>query len=170
MGYAACLSRQSAYLCIMESDILVINGNDALKAYGVRPGKGFIDVLEAPLELKDAIENEDRREDGVRMIVRKTFKKRTITLKFRIHGNTQYEYLQNKAKFEAELYKGIIYLKFNNRSGYYHLVYTGKSVSYTHSYNGVFGEVSMQFIEPDPANRTRTPNPNVVTVTIKEQE
>lgn len=139
-----------------------INGKPAYDTFGVRLGGGCIDALEAPLELKDAIENEDRRESGSRLIVRNTFKKRTVTLKFRIHGGTPSEYLAHKKAFESELYKGIHKLQITGRDEYYHLVYTGKSVSYNHSYNGKFGEVSMQFIEPNPANRTENANVNVV--------
>lgn len=139
-----------------------INGKAAFDTFGVKLGKGCIDALEAPLELKDAIENEDRCENGVRQIVRTTFKKRTLTLKFRIHGKTKSDYLAKKKAFEEELYKGIHKIQITGRDEYYHLVYTGKSVSYTHSYNGTFGEVSMQFVEPNPANRTGTPNENVI--------
>lgn len=64
----------------MKEDF-TINGKPAYATFGVRLGSGCIDALEAPLELKDVIENEDRRENGVRQIVRTTFKKRTVTLK-----------------------------------------------------------------------------------------
>lgn len=144
----------------MKEDF-TINGKPAYATFGVRLGSGCIDAIEAPLELKDVIENEDRRENGVRQIVRTTFKKRTVTLKFRIHGTTTSEYLAHKKAFETELYGGIHKIQITDRTEYYHLVYTGKSVSYNHSYNGKFGEVTMQFIEPNPANRSETPNENV---------
>lgn len=39
---------------------LLINGVDAHEKYGVRMGKGFIDIIEAPCAMKEYIENESQ--------------------------------------------------------------------------------------------------------------
>lgn len=144
--------------------------------YHVHMGKGFVDALEAPLQLKDPIENDSRIEDGVRMLVSRRKAKRAVTLRFNIHGATRGEFMDNKRKFETMLYKGVVdivindsahYTKVNGQytDGVYHLVYTGKSVTYEHSYNGTFGVWTAQFIEPNPANRAETANAHVAVIT-----
>ena len=134
--------------------------------YHVRMGQGFIDALEGGVSLKDIIENNSRLEDGVRMIVNTKMDKRTFTLKFNIHGNTRSQFMANKKFFEAMLLKGLVSIKVNDADhpDYYHLVYTGKSVTYNHSYGGKFGIWTAQFTEPNPANRTITPNVNVIAI------
>ena len=47
---------------------LLINGKDAWTQWGVNMGDGFIDALDAPLPMKDYIENESRLEHGKRII------------------------------------------------------------------------------------------------------
>ena len=39
---------------------LIINGREALKEWGVRMGDNFLDVLGAPVPLKEFIENKSR--------------------------------------------------------------------------------------------------------------
>lgn len=131
--------------------------------YHVRMGKGFIDALEALTPLKEAIENDSRLEDGVRMLVSTKKAKRSVTLMFNIFGSTKGEYIRHKAAFEAMLQKGLVSIKVydTDHPDYYHLVYTGKSVTYKHSYNGVFGIGTYQFVEPNPANRTENANEKV---------
>ena len=41
---------------------LIINGREALKEWGVRMGDNFLDVLGAPVPLKEFIENKSRLE------------------------------------------------------------------------------------------------------------
>lgn len=143
---------------------LKINGKNGYDEFGVRMGKGFINTLEAALELKAPIENDSRIEDGVRMVVPLKKTKRTLNLTFNIHGSTEERYLANKKKFEEELYKGLVDIQIMGRNEIYHLVYTGKSVSYNHSYSGVFGICVYGFIEPNPANRTAEANENVMVI------
>ena len=145
------------------SDGAYMNGYDY---YHVRMGNGFIDALEAGAQLKDPIENDSRIENGVRMLVSTRVAKRNVTLQFNIHGTTISEYMANKAAFETMLRKGLVSIKVNdpNHPSYYHLVYTGKSVTYKHSYSGKFGVWTAQFIEPNPANRTSTANNKVKVI------
>ena len=145
-------------------DDFKINNVGAYTTYKVRMGKGFIDTLEAGVQLKDPIENNVRSEHGVRMIVTKKKDKRTLNLTFNIHGTSQANFLTNKAAFEAVLYNGLVDIQITGRSEIYHLVYTGKSVTYNHSYNGVFGVATFGFVEPDPSNRTSTANANVIVI------
>ena len=156
----------------MRNDLLIKGVDDesfknGYDYYHVRMGKGFLDALECPLSLKEPVENEVRKEHGTRMLVSTKIAKRTLTLAFNIHGSTRTEYQANKKAFETMLYKGLIDLKVNDddHQDIYHLVYTGKSVTYHHSYNGQFGTVTMQFVEPDPTNRTGDANAHVRAIT-----
>ena len=150
-------------------DDLLIKGYDDVSYrggysyYHVRMGKGFIDAIEGGVALKDPIENDSRLEDGTRMLVSIRKAKRTVTLQFNIHGTSRQAYMVNKRAFETMLLKGLVSIKINDSSHteYYHLVYTGKSVTYKHSYNGTFGTMTVQFTEPNPAIRTDTANPYV---------
>lgn len=143
---------------------IYINGEEAFATYGVVMGTGFIDALEGGCPLKDPIENDSRREHGVRMLVSTRLNKRTVTLKFNIHGESREEYLANKRRFEGVLLGGIVDIRIAGRDETYHLVYSGKSVTYHHSYNGVFGTWTASFTEPDPSNRTEQKNDYVSTL------
>lgn len=139
----------------MRNDLLIkgVGDSDYMNGYDhyhVRMGKGFLDALESGNTLKEPIENDSRLEHGVRMLVSTKIAKRTVTLIFNIHGNTKAEYLANKTNFEAMLEKGLVSIKVNDEyhPDYYHLVYTGKSITYHHSYNGKFGIMTCQFIRP----------------------
>ena len=135
--------------------------------YHVRMGSGFIDAIEGSVQLKEAVENESRLEHGVRMMVNTKKAKRNVTLMFNIHGRTQAEYMTNKAAFETMIQKGLVSIKINDdlHPNYYHLVYTGKSVTYKHSYSGIFGTMACQFTEPNPNNHTSIANEKVRIMT-----
>ena len=143
---------------------LKINNKDGYDYYHVRMGEGFIDAIEGGSPLKEVIENSSRTENGVRMIVNRKVDKRSFTLKFNIHGSTKEAYLTNKRNFEAMLLQGLVDIQIAGRTEVYHLVYTGKSVLYKHSYNGKFGIWTAQFIEPNPANRTANANTYVKVI------
>ena len=146
------------------SDNTFRNGYDD---YHVRMGAGFIDSIEGGLTLKDPIENESRIEHGVRMLVSRKIAKRTLTLAFNIHGASRSAFMANKKAFETMLLGGMVDIKVNDPDhieDVYHLVYTGRSVTYKHSYNGLFGVFTAQFTEPNPANRTATQNTKVRTI------
>lgn len=140
----------------------------AYNRYHIRMGSGFIDAIEGGVPLKEYIENDSRLENGSRMLINPKKAKRTVTLAFNIFGNSRSQYMENKARFEKMLQKGIVSLKVNDSDhpNYYHLVYTGKSVSYKHSYNGMFGIMVLQFVEPDPSNRTSSDNEYVRVINI----
>lgn len=48
---------------------LIINGREALKEWGVRMGDNFLDVLGAPVPLKEFIENKSRLEHGKQVLM-----------------------------------------------------------------------------------------------------
>lgn len=148
---------------MVDNDLLIkgVNDNDYVGGYDtyhVRMGSGFIDAIEGGYTLKETIENDSRIEDGVRIIVNSKIAKRTFNLSFNIHGSTKSDYMTNKKNFEQMLCRGVVHLKVNDdtHTDYYHLVYTGKSVSYKHSYNGKFGIFTAQFLESNPTDRGRT--------------
>lgn len=135
---------------------LIINGRDAWTLWGVNMGDGFIDTLDAPLPMKEYIENESRLEDGKRVLTSNAKKdSREITLSFTITGTSENDYRTKKKAFEAELYKGSLTVSVPKVSAdVYHLIYTGKNVSYGLSLDRCFGNFSAKFEEPNPSYRT----------------
>lgn len=135
---------------------LIINGKDAWTQWGVNMGEGFIDTLDAPLPMKEYIENESRLEDGKRVLTSNVKKdSREITLSFTITGTSESDYRAKKKAFETELYKGSLTISVPKISGdVYHLIYTGKNVSYGLSLDRCFGNFSAKFEEPNPSDRT----------------
>ena len=135
---------------------LMINGKDAWTQWGVNMGEGFIDTLDAPLPMKEYIENESRLEDGKRVLTSNVKKdSREITLSFTITGTSESDYRSKKKAFETELYNGALTISVPKISGdVYHLIYTSKNVSYGLSLDRCFGNFSAKFEEPNPSNRT----------------
>lgn len=134
----------------------MINGKDAWTQWGVNMGDGFIDTIDAPLPMKEYIENESRLEDGKRVLTSNVKKdSREITLSFTITGTSESDYRAKKKAFETELYKGSLTISVPKISGdVYHLIYTGKNVSYGLSLDRCFGNFSAKFEEPNPSDRT----------------
>lgn len=135
---------------------LIINGKDAWTQWGVNMGEGFIDTLDAPLPMKEYIENESRLEDGKRVLTSNVKKdSREITLSFTITGTSESDYRSKKKAFETELYNGALTISVPKISGdVYHLIYTSKNVSYGLSLDRCFGNFSAKFEEPNPSDRT----------------
>lgn len=134
---------------------LYINNKDAWDTWGVNMGEGFLDAIDAPLEMKDYIECESRLEDGKRMDTSSPkVASRDVTLTFTIMGSSESDYRAKKKSFETELRKGAFTLKVPALGQeVYHFVYTGKSVSYALSRNRNFGKFSTKVTEPNPAHR-----------------
>ena len=135
---------------------LLINNKDAYAIWGVKMGKGFLDVLGASSPMKEFIENKSRLEHGKRVIVNDPkIDEREITLSFTIEGKSQSDYQAKKKAFFVELYKGKVDIQVSaNSSEIYHLVYLGKSITYAQSLDRTFGKISAKFNEPNPANRS----------------
>lgn len=134
---------------------LIINGKDAFLEWGVRMGDKFLDVLGAPVPMKEFIENSSRLEHGKRISVTNTkLDSREITLVFTIEGESESDFLDKKSLFYNELYKGTVDIYVpDNGSEIYHLIYRGKSISYAQSIDRTFGKISSKFEEPNPSNR-----------------
>ena len=134
---------------------LLINGKDAWTQWGVNMGDGFIDTLDAPLPMKDYIENESRLEHGKRIITTDAkVDSRDITLGFTITGTNEADYREKKAAFEAELRQGAFTIQVPALgTAVYKFVYTGKSISYGLSRDRCFGHFTMKATEPNPMDR-----------------
>lgn len=134
---------------------LYINGKDAWTTWGVRMGDGFLDALDAPLPMKDYIENESRLEHGKRVITTGArVDSREVTLGFTIAGISESDYRAKKKAFLSELQQGAFTVKVPALGEeVYRLVYTGKNVSYGLSLGRTFGHFSMKATEPDPTDR-----------------
>lgn len=136
---------------------LYINGKDAWTTWGVNMGEGFLDSLDAPLQMKDYIENESRLEHGKRMITANAkVDSREITLGFTIMGTSTNDYRSKKKAFLDELQKGAFTIKVPElgEDVVYKMVYTGKSISYGVNIARTFGHFTMKAVEPNPADRT----------------
>lgn len=134
---------------------LYINGKDAWNTWGVNMGEGFLDAIDAPLQMKSYIQDESRLEDGVRIDTSSPkVASRDITLGFTIMGSSESDYRSKKAAFQAELQKGAFTVKVPSLSSEtFNLVYTGKSISYGLSRRRDFGHFTMKCTEPNPADR-----------------
>ena len=135
---------------------LIINGKDAYATWGVSMGNGFLDAIDAPLPMKDYIENESRLEHGKRVItVNPKVASREITLTFTIKGADPGDYRAKKKAFETELRKGAVTIRIppldNDVS--YHLMYLGKNIAYGLSATRCFSNFSSKFSEPNPMDR-----------------
>lgn len=134
---------------------LFINEKDAWTTWGVNMGEGFLDTLDAPLPMKDYIENDSRLEHGKRMLTTDArVDSRELTLEFTIMGNDQADYRNKRKTFLSELQQGAFTLSVPALGEeVYHLVYTGKNISYDISLDRTFGRMSSKFTEPNPADR-----------------
>lgn len=134
---------------------LYINGKDAWATWGVNMGEGFLDAIDAPLQMKSYIQDESRLEDGVRIDTSNPkVASRDITLGFTIMGSSESDYRSKKAAFQAELQKGAFTVRIPALSSdTFKLVYTGKSISYGLSRRRDFGHFTMKCTEPNPADR-----------------
>ena len=134
---------------------LYINNKDAWTTWGVRMGDGFLDALDAPLPMKDYIENESRLEHGKRMITSNAkVGSREITLGFTITGTSESDYQAKKKAFQSELQAGAFTVKVPALgTQVYKMVYTGKSINYGLSLDRKFGHFTMKATEPNPMER-----------------
>ncbi len=134
---------------------LIINDKDTFTEWGVKMGDGFLDALCAPAPMKDFIENKSRLENGKRVIINNPkMDERDVTLSFTIQGCSPSDYQTKKVAFQNELYKGTLTIQVPaNNNEVYHLIYTGKNISYGQSLDRKFGKITVKFNEPNPANR-----------------
>jgi hypothetical protein len=136
---------------------LIVNNKDAFTEWGVRMGDGFLDAIDAPLPLKEFIENKSRLEHGKWiMAANPKLDERDLTLTFTIHGSSLVDYRAKKIAFQNELHKGVMNIQIPTISDeVYHLIYTGKSVSYGMNMARTFGKITAKFNEPNPSPEGR---------------
>ena len=129
---------------------------------GVKMGDGFRDELYAPLELKEFVTNESRLENGCRVLTIDTnsnslakIASRNISLEFCIYGSNEGEFLANRNALFTELYKGSVTLQVPELgSEVFHLIYQGKSNTYSSGLSRRACRVKVSFQEPNPSNRS----------------
>lgn len=134
---------------------LYINEKDAWTTWGVNMGEGFLDAIDAPLPMKEYVEDESRLEDGIRIDTgNPKVDSREITLGFTIMGSSETDYRSKKSAFQTELQKGAFTIRIPALGTQkYKMVYTGKSISYGLSRRRGFGHFTMKCTEPNPADR-----------------
>lgn len=111
---------------------LFINGKDAWTTWGVNMGDGFLDAIDAPVTMKDYIEDESRLEHGKRVITENAkVDSREITLGFTITGTSEEDYRAKKKAFESELRKGNFTVNIPALGAKYIILYTRGKVSAT---------------------------------------
>lgn len=135
---------------------LYINGKDAWTEWGVNMGDGFLDAIDSFAPMKEYIENESRMEHGKRVLmVAPKVASRDLTLRFTIKGSSEADFRTKRRAFEEELRKGAVDVRVPViGDDVYHLIYTGKSVSYGMSMTRAFCSVSAKFEEPNPMKRS----------------
>lgn len=135
---------------------LYINGYDAWEAWGVSMGEGFIEAIDSPSSLKSFIYSESRLENGRRVDVSNPrMASRELTLGFTITGASKEDHRDKKASFLEMLQRGTFDVRIPALGKeVYHLVYSGKSVSYGCSKTGCFSHFNTKVEEPNPANRS----------------
>ena len=135
---------------------LYINNKDAWHEWGVNMGEDFLDAIDGFAPMKEYIENDSRLENGKTvLVVNPRVASRDLTLHFTICGENEIDYRYKRKDFEQELRSGIVDIVVP-ALGYdvFHLVYSGKSVSYAMNQKRTFSTISAKFEEPDPTNRT----------------
>lgn len=131
---------------------LLINDQDALSAWGVRMGDGFLDAIDTPCTMKEFVTNSSRLEHGKRIVVENPkVESREITLPFTIEGTSEADFKSKKKAFYNELYKGKVDIQIPaNSSEVFHLVYLGKATSYAQNVKRTFCKFAAKFEEYNP--------------------
>lgn len=121
-------------------------------AYSVKMGDGFMTQLRAPLNFKDAIENNCRLKNGItRIVPKKCVDARDMTLTFQICADTREEANIKLDRLYSLFYNG----KFDiaTEGIIYHLEYLGNNSTFAHSPSWSTISVTAKFKECDPTDR-----------------
>lgn len=124
---------------------------------GVEMGDGFLDVILAPVPLKEFISNDSRLEHGTRVIVSNPKKSsRELTLQFVLYGDTPAGLEVVKSNFMSVLYTGNVAISeiSTDYTDVFHLVYQNSTPSYGLSLDRCTARMSVKFTEPNPSNRS----------------
>lgn len=130
---------------------------DAYKVYGVRMGDQFLETLLQPSPMKEVMKSDSRLENGKRVNISSSKQdERSITLGFVITNGNGKDMLTNLRNFYNLLYNVRLRIRVPKieEDVYYHLLYTGKSISYGMSIDRTTSKLSVKFDEPNPSHRT----------------
>lgn len=130
---------------------------DAYKVYGVRMGDQFLETLLQPSPMKEVMKSDSRLENGKRVNISSSKQdERSITLGFVITNGNGKDMLTNLRNFYSLLYNVRLRIRVPKieEDVYYHLLYTGKSISYGMSIDRTTSKLSVKFDEPNPSHRT----------------
>lgn len=129
---------------------------DAYTAYGIRMGDEFLNTLLQPSSMKELLTNDSRLENGKRVNISSSkIDGRSLTLGFVITNGNGKPMLENLRSFYNLLYGVRLRMRVPKleEDVYYHLIYTGKSISYGMSIDRTTSKLSVKFDEPDPTKR-----------------
>lgn len=141
---------------------MYINGQDAYTTYGIRMGDGFLDALCAPVPVKAYVENVSRLKHGKDVVLRDKegnslarVDSRELTLTFVLMGDSLANFEAKRRAFYSLLYNGEVNIQIpaDSSGDVYHLVYKGKSASYSHNINRTACKIAIKLEEPNPMNR-----------------
>ena len=130
---------------------------DAYKVYGVRMGDQFLETLLQPSPMKEVMKSDSRLENGKRVNISSSKQdERSMTLGFVITNGNGKDMLTNLRNFYSLLYNVRLRIRVPKieEDVYYHLLYTGKSISYGMSIDRTTSKLSVKFDEPNPSHRT----------------
>lgn len=132
--------------------MITINGT-ALADMGVILLQGAYAELMAPAETKDFVENDDPTKHGVEIdtLLSPKLKKRDVTLRFLVKGNSEEDFLTKYHVFLDLLYSGHIELEVPDLGACFRLIYRAKTKYANYRLNAC--EMAVKFTEPDPTNR-----------------
>lgn len=129
--------------------------------FGAEMGEGFIDALSSVAPLKDYLQFSSRVMPGKELRAVPVTDARELTLQFLITADSPAEYRLMKNSFvgflnsEPRIALNVPVVFGEDQC--FHLVYTGKSVTYAESFSHARGVISAKFIEPDPTDRSLAP-------------
>lgn len=137
---------------------LLINNQDAQQIWGVHMGRGFLNALLAPSEVKEYITNEVRDENGTRYYVplgAPYLKERNLQLPFVLIGATSADFFTKQQSFLNEMYKGSVMIKIPAWANdiTFRLYYNGQSSTWQMNASRTLATITLKFTEPNPNNR-----------------
>ena len=134
------------------SEIVYINGKNALTTYGVSFPPSSISNIMAPPALKEFVTNESRDEHGSRIIVHQPrYAQRELTIEMHLQASSQTQLMRQYDNIISLLTAGAFTIELSRNKGVvYHFVYESCS---SFSMGERLAKYVLKLIEPNPANR-----------------
>lgn len=135
------------------SEIVYINGNNALTTYGVSFPPSAINNIMALAPSKEYIENESRDEHGSHIIVyNPKYAKRELTIEMHINGASTTELLSRYDALKRIFDRRLFSVELGRQPGVvYHFIYESCN---SFSMGERVAKYVLKLIEPNPENRT----------------